>query len=389
MNLILHIGTPKTGTTAVQRFLHRNRHALTEYGFHQATTPPHNLGHANSIADALYASDHRAVQAFLASHVRSARQRGADTVLISAENFYVRNVLLAMQRGEVCRNALEDDRRVVEKLLALLPDELATCRIVCYFRRPDRYAESLYNQHVKRGVIDGTFDEFLSRIEPVLHYDTCVRSWADVFGRRNFAVRLYDTVKNDVVGDFVTNVLGIQDVAQFSHAHKQENERISRDLLEFKRLKNRTARFSERYLDCAVFHLIEKEVGLLREEPESYQDFLSPDDRAELLRRLQPELDALEASHGVPGFPPFDVEIARATWSPYPGLTRERRKVIELHYDRINARMAFRLERSVTRSAGFLRRTVPGTGVVIDALKRVGAKRAVHGFAVGLQRGIS
>jgi hypothetical protein len=389
MNLILHIGTPKTGTTAVQRFLHRNRRALTEYGFHNATTPPHNLGHANSIADALYASDHRAVQTFLASHVKSARQRGADTVLISAENFYVRNVLLAMQRGEVCPNALEDDRRVVEKLGALLPDELATCRIVCYFRRPDRYAESLYNQHVKRGVIDGTFDEFLSRIEPVLHYDTCVRSWADVFGRRNCAVRLYDTVKNDVVGDFVTNVLGIQDVTQFSHAHKQENERISRDLLEFKRLKNRTARFSERYLDCAVFHLIEKEVGLLREEPESYQDFLSPEDRAELLRRLQPELDGLEASHGVPGFPPLDVEIARETWSPYPGLTRERRKVIELHYDRINGRMAFRLERSVTRSAGFLRRTVPGTGVVIDALKRAGAKRAVHGFAVGLQRGIS
>jgi hypothetical protein len=115
---------------------------------------------------------------------------------------------------------------------------------------------------------------------------------------------------------------------------------------------------------------------------------LSPDDRAKLLSRLQPELDALEASHGVPGFPPFDLENARATWGPYPGLSRERRQVIELHYDRINRRMAFRLERTVVRSAGFLRRTVPGTGIVIDALKRVGAKRAVHGFAVGLQRGI-
>jgi hypothetical protein len=387
MKLILHIGTPKTGTTAVQRFLHRNNRALTKYGLHYAT-PPHNLGHANSIANALYAGDDRVVQAFLGKHVKAARQRGADTILISAENFYVRNILVAMQRGEVCPNALEDDRRVVENLQALLPDELATCRIVCYFRRPDRYAESLYNQHVKRGVIDGTFDEFLSCIEPALRYDTCIRSWADVFGRRNCVVRLYDTVENDVVGDFVANGLGIQDVTQFSHVHKQENERVSRDLLEFKRLKNRTARFSERYLDCTVFHLIEGEMGLRQEEPHSYQDFLSPDDRAALLSRLQPELDALEASHGVPGFPPFDLENARATWGPYPGLSRERRQVIELHYDRINRRMAFRLERTVVRSAGFLRRTVPGTGVVIDALKRVGAKRAVHGFAVGLQRGI-
>jgi hypothetical protein len=388
MKLILHIGTPKTGTTAVQRFLHRNQRALTEYGFYHAT-PPHNLGHANSIANALYASDDRAVQTFLARHVKSARQRGADTILISAENFYVRSILVAMQRGEVCPNALEDDRRVVEKLRALLPDELATCRIVCYFRRPDRYAESLYNQHVKRGVIDGTFNEFLSRIEPALRYDTCMSSWADVFGQSNCVVRLYDPVKNDVVGDFVANVLGVQDVTRFPHVHMQENERVSRDLLEFKRLKNRTARFSERYLDCTVFHLIEGEMGLRQKEPDSYQDFLSPDERTDLLRELQRELDALQASYDVPAFPPFDPETAKASWSPYPGLSPERRQEIELHYDRINRRVGFRLERMLLRSAGFLRRTVPGASVLIDAVKRVGAKRALRRFAVGLQRGSS
>ncbi len=40
-------------------------------------------------------------------------------------------------------------------------------------------------------------------------------------------MRLYDTVKNDVVGDFVMNVLGIQDVSQFSHVHNQANERLA------------------------------------------------------------------------------------------------------------------------------------------------------------------
>ena len=133
-------------------------------------------------------------------------------------------------------------------------------------------------------------------------------------------MRLYDTVKNDVVGDFVTNVLGIQDVSQFSHGHKQANERVSRDLLEFKRLKNRTARFSERDMEL---HDLPSHRGerwdCVRREPDYYQDFLSPDDRAELLRRLQPELDALEASHGVPGFPPFDLESARASLEPVSG----------------------------------------------------------------------
>jgi hypothetical protein len=387
MKLILHIGTPKTGTTAVQRFLYANQQPLAECGFHYAT-PPHNLGHANSVANALSNDDSRAVQTFLARHVRSARRRRADTILISAENFYVRNVFFSMQRRQVCPNVLERNRKLVETLRALLPDEIETSQVACYFRRPDRYAESLYNQHVKRGIIDGTFDEFLSLIEPALFYDRCMRSWADAFGESNCVVRLYETVKTDVVSDFVANVLGIQDVTQFSHVHNQANERVSRDLLEFKRLKNRAARFSERYIDCTIFRLIDEEMGLRRGEPDSYQDFLSPDDRAELLRRLRPELEALQTSYGVPAFPSFDLEIAKATWIPYPGLGLERRQEIELHYDRINRRVAFRLERTMMRSAGLLRRTVPGTGVLIDVSKRVGAKRALHGVAVGRQGGI-
>lgn len=387
MKLILHIGTPKTGTTAVQQFLHRNQRKLTEYGFHYAT-PTHSSEHANDVANALCTGDSRAVRTFLARHVKSARRRAAGAILISSENFYARNVLVAMQRQQVLPNALERDRMFVETLRALLPDEIATCRIVCYFRRPDRYAESLYNQHVKRGIIDRTFDEFLSLIEPALFYDRCMRSWADVFGRSNCIVRFYDTVKTDVVSDFAANVLGIQDVAQFSHVHNQANERVSRDLLEFKRQKNKTARFGERDMESAIIRLVNEEIGLRRGEPDSYQDFLSPDDRAELLRRLQPELDALQASYVVPAFPPFDLEIAKATWSPYPGLGRERRQEIDLHYDRINRRVGFRLERTMIRSAGLLRRTVPGAGVLIDAVKRVGAKRALRGFAVGLQRGI-
>ena len=37
MKLILHIGTHKTGTTALQRFLHSNREPLAVQGIHYAT----------------------------------------------------------------------------------------------------------------------------------------------------------------------------------------------------------------------------------------------------------------------------------------------------------------------------------------------------------------
>ena len=92
-------------------------------------------------------------------------------------------------------------------------------------------------------------------------------------------------------------------------------------------------------------------------------------------------IGCLQASYVVPAFPPFDLEAAKASWSPYPGLGRERRQEIELHYDRINRRVGFRLERTLLRSAGHIRRSGPGAGVLIDAVKRVGAKRALQGFA--------
>ena len=385
MRLIFHIGTPKTGTSAVQRFLCANRQRLAESDVHYAT--PHGSGQANAVANALSTGDNRAVNAFLIKQVKAARQCGADTLLVSAENFYARNIHAAMQRLQIVPNAPERDQMFVEALRELIPDEIATCQIACYLRRPDRYAESLYNQHVKRGIIDSTFDEFLSLIEPALSYDRCLYPWAEVFGQKNCILRVYDSTKKDVVGDFAMNVLGIQDVSKFSHVHNQANERLARDLLEFKRLKNRTARFGERHVEDAILSLVNEESGLRREEPASYQDFLSPDDRAGLLRKLQPELDALQASYGMPAFPPFDREAAKASWSPYPGLTRERREAIEMHYDRVNRRVAFRVERMTLRSAGLLRKTVPGSGALIDALKRVGVKRALHGFLGGMRGG--
>ena len=64
MKLILHIGTHKTGTTALQQFLHANRRRLAARGFHYAT-PPHGLQHSNLVSNALTAGESPSVEAFL------------------------------------------------------------------------------------------------------------------------------------------------------------------------------------------------------------------------------------------------------------------------------------------------------------------------------------
>jgi hypothetical protein len=385
MKLILHIGTHKTGTTALQRFLHANRAQLAVCGFHYAT-PPHGVVHANLIANALSIGKTRVVHTFLAKHTDLARRRGAHTVLLSSENFYAMSVLSSMQRRQIRSDAVERDRILIETLYSLMPEGITTPQVVCYFRRPDRYAESLYNQHVKRGTIfDGTFAKFLPIIRPALFYNACIGSWSGVFGKS--VVRLYEAVTGDIVGDFVRNVMNVDDVNQFRYVDEPANERVGRDLLEFKRMRNRTARFGERDLERTILGLVDKEMDLRTSEPAYYQDFLSPDDRAELLKLVEPDLVGLQASHGVPPFPPFDLAAAKAKWGPYPGLDEQRKQEIELHYDRISGRVGFRLERLALRSASVLRRSVPLTGVLLDALKEVGAKRRLHGLLMGLQKG--
>lgn len=387
MKLILHIGTHKTGTTALQQFLHANRGPIAACGFHYAT-PPRGVQDSNFVANALNVGESRVVHAFFTKHIDLACRRGAHTILVSAENFYAMSVLDSMQRRQVCANAVEREHALIETLQSLMPEGIATSQIVCFFRRPDRYAESLYSQHVKRGVIfDGTIDEFLPIIKPALFYNTCMRLWSDVFGKKNCIVRLYESAGADIVSDFLLNVMGVDDIGQFTHRRNQANERVGRDLLEFKRLINRRARFNERDIERAILRLVDEEMGLRKAEPDYYQDFLSPHGRAELLRLVQPEMATLQASHEVPPFPPFDLESAKANWSPYPGLSQQRRQEIELHYNRISRRVGFRVERLALRSASVLRRNVPVTGVLFDVLKEIGAKRALHGVVMGMQRG--
>jgi hypothetical protein len=389
MKLILHIGTQKTGTTALQQFLYANREPLAACGFHYAT-PPHGLREANFVGNALNVGKCRVVNTFLTKHMELAHRRGADTILVSAENFYAMSVLDAMQRREVCANAVERDRALIETLQSLMPEGIASTQIVCYFRRPDRYAESLYSQHVKRGIIfAGTFDEFLPIIKPALFYNKYMRAWSDVFGRKNCIVRLYEPARADIVSDFVRNAVCIENIGQLADSQNRGNERVGRDLLEFKRLKNRTARANERDIERTILRLVDEKMELRKVEPDYYQEFLSPDGRAELLRLVEPEMEALQASHDVPPFPPFDLESAKANWSPYPGLSQQRRQEIELHYNRISRRVGFRLARLALRSASLLRRSVPGTGALLDVLKTFGAKHALQRLMGRMQLGNS
>lgn len=354
MKLVLHIGTYKTGTTALQEFLRANESALSRNGFHYAAT---GSGlNANAVANAVALGDVETPREFFQHELEVAASRGAHTVVVSAENFYSMNLVAAVFSKRELVDPFAEQRQAVERLKGALPAALSGVRLVCYFRRPDRFAESLYNQRIKYENYDEPFNRYLRLVECALAYGRNASIWSDVFGKGNCVFKIYESVSGDIRADFLRDVLKLKQTESFVTETSRANERMSRDVLEFKRSLNARIPDRERDVQYRIACLVDQRLDLLASEPRHHQEFLSPQLRAELLERCAAESAALQASFGLPPFPAYDPQQDGSGWSPYPGLPEDRRAHIQREYDRVSGRLEFRLERFVLRLPAVVRR---------------------------------
>ncbi|MCF6099550.1 hypothetical protein [Mesorhizobium muleiense] len=369
MKLILHIGTSKTGTTALQYFLYANAKKLRERRIYYAVPP--NQFNFNSVTNSYLLSGTDNFQAFFLHHLRAAERDGAHTIIASSENLYLIRYLARFMANKSSADALSQERNLIERLRASIPAKME-CRVLCYVRRPDHWLESMYNQNVKRGVLfTGDVLDFLNTIEDSLDYHHCLSIWREVFGSSACLVRVYESALPNLIDDFMKDVVGIEYLSAFVRPYRRANERLSRDVLEYKRLKNEHILFSERRLERKIYALVDRRVT----NPDNNHEYLSPDERADLLSRLEPSMRLLQAEFSLPPFPQLDLDAARATWQPYPGLALEKRKEIEFHYNAVQGRMGFRLERILRRWASFTRRRLPFLSLIFDFARGSGIRR--------------
>jgi hypothetical protein len=370
MRLILHIGTHKTGTTALQHFLSANRKRLSDSGIYYAT-PAHEF-EINSIANALLADGQEKFRKFIVENLQKAERNGATTMVASSENFYAMvRYLTRFNADKKSAAVLAKERSLIESLRASIPAGVE-CHILCYVRRPDHYLESLYNQNVKKGaLLTGDVADFLTMIDDILDYHLYLSIWRDVFGKSACSVRVYEAALPNLIDDFVRNVLKIEDLSSFTRPNLRANERLSRDVLEYKRFKNEHIRYSERKMERGIFALVDNRIA----NPNNNHEYLSPDDRAALLSRLEPSMERLRTEFNLPLFPSFNLEAARASWQPYPGLTLEKKREIEFHYNAVQRKFGFRLERLLIRAASLARRRMPVLSWPLDFARASGIRR--------------
>lgn len=234
--LTIHIGSPKTGSTAIQNFCAANDDCLRRQGI---CYPRHKRYHVTN--NHLYFSHlilkaapspgqkqipvpKRKTEKKITSYLkRVIRETGSciDVLLSGEEMFYARDV----------------------SVLNILRDKFSSIKIVAYLRRQDQFVQSYYSQYFKIGKVSEKLQDhkYLKNDFWLDYYDR-IAQWAAVFGRENIIIRPFEKeqfYKNNLFADFLKNTFGLELTDDFIIPERNKsNVRVDNDVYEAIRLIN-------------------------------------------------------------------------------------------------------------------------------------------------------
>lgn len=195
--LFLHIGTHKTGTTSLQRFLTDNRAVLRRqgllypdpaiggfgkrYAHHQVAHAIAGQGRAGSPEDA---------RRFFDRVRRDLRSR--ESAIVSAEALY-RHVLPDPESGrrlDAGGGAVGDPLPYIRRVRDCLGDFDVT--VLVMLRPQDTFLESLYAEQVMTSPYRRGIDHFTAERAWLADYEARLEMWASVFGADSLSVRTFE-----------------------------------------------------------------------------------------------------------------------------------------------------------------------------------------------------
>jgi hypothetical protein len=236
----LHIGTPKTGTTAIQNFLMNNNEILNKHGI---CFPDFGLRYSQI---GLPRNAHFMLAPYIdengeRSHCQPAREyeptldkiaelaHSYDTIILSDE---------AIWRGSSNR----------EDFWPRLKNDFAKrnldLKIIVYLRRQDLWVQSFWAQKIKRG-LTFTFQGYLDHIKqiqyPVDYYEY-MELLSSIFGKDALIIRLYEKeqyqgTQHTLISDFL-NIFHLELDDSFHMEREFYNPSLQGNYIEIRRMMN-------------------------------------------------------------------------------------------------------------------------------------------------------
>lgn len=260
----LHIGTPKTGSSAIQFFCGKNKRELQENGIAYPKMPFTFDGigqyrNAHFLSHKVYKNSKRdyAVE----------RQFYQDGIKVIREN--LQNVNKVVLSDEHIWNETEWDEEKFQLLRRQLEKIGANLKVIVYLRRQDLLVQSYWAQQVKEG-LQLPFLEYLEQKKYTyfqMDYAKRLRQLEQGVGLENLIVRVYEKEQYEgkektIVSDFM-KLLNIEDLSFFCQEEPIRNTSLSGMYLECKRRLNQypVYRTKKNFLVVILTRLQEKEQG--------------------------------------------------------------------------------------------------------------------------------
>ncbi len=233
--LYIHIGTPKTGSSAIQAFLSQNREVLTQKGFCYPKFPFHYD----------YVSKNRNGYFLRAKKLENRQSDFEEGIEMLRKAFEEYSNVILSEEGIWYENF-----KWHQQLFDVMQEKGYQVKIIVYLRRQDDYVVSRWNQFVKsysykykhRDTDDGIWENFLKRElkDSRLNYFTTLKKLEDIYGEGNILVRRYDRnyfTKGSVISDFLQTV-GLERTDEYTEAQLVVNPSLSPNTAEIQRVLN-------------------------------------------------------------------------------------------------------------------------------------------------------
>lgn len=241
--LVLHIGTPKTGTTALQSFLYKNNEVLKQYGW-------------------CYPDIYKDLDSVVSCY----REGVNGLIFYEGENQFdiqskywdkIWNYL----KGELKKNnvilSAEDiyEWGNSERLLEAIKLRYDNLKVIIYLRRQDMYVESYWNEMIKENWVQHFETSFKEIAEKkYAHYLPNLIKIREVVGNDQLIVRVYEknqfrgTRQENLFSDFF-DAIGLEPVwADFEEVGIL-NERLCGNYIELRRVFNSLKEIDEKYIN--------------------------------------------------------------------------------------------------------------------------------------------
>ena len=241
-DLVLHIGSSKTGSKSVQWFLRRNRRRLAKLGYLYPQAP----GAARHIRLGLLIKSDADLEASILWQRERERRNGVEPAAFREE--FRLELLREVDESGLSRVLLSDESLYNQpnesalRRLRRLTGEVATrLRLLVYLRRQDDHLISRYQQSVRTRAEVRRLDEFAcqDRVMPYDYYAR-LRAWERLLQPDEFIVRRFER-EGFVGGSLVADFLDAADVdvrAEDLEQIPRRNESLDAESVEFLRLFN-------------------------------------------------------------------------------------------------------------------------------------------------------